>query len=83
MKRFYKTNRRSLLITMLLLLFAFAGNTSNDQLAETTATHYTTVWQGENGLNHMNFMVISAVLEDLPMSVNDEIAVFRDRKSVV
>lgn len=82
MKRFYKTNRRSLLITMLLLLFAFAGNTSNDQLAETTATHYTTVWQGENGLNHMNFMVISAVLEDLPMSVNDEIAVFSGTKCV-
>lgn len=82
MKRFYKTNREGLLITMLLLLFAFAGNAGNDQLAETTATHYTTVWQGENGLNHMNFLVISAVLEDLPMSVNDEIAVFSGTKCV-
>lgn len=82
MKRFYKTNGKGLLITMLLLLFAFAGNAGNDQLAETTATHYTTVWQGENGVNHMNFLFISAILEDLPLSVNDEIAVFSGTKCV-
>ena len=39
-------------------------------------THFIPVWEGENGLNHMNIMVVSADLEDLPLSVNDEIAVF-------
>lgn len=82
MKRFYKTNKKSLLITMLLVLFSFVGYSDNNQPAATLATHYTTVWQGENGVNHMNFLVISAVLEDLPMSVNDEIAVFSGTKCV-
>lgn len=39
-------------------------------------THFIPVWQGENGLNHMNIMVVSAILEDLPLSPEDEIAVF-------
>lgn len=43
---------------------------------EIVPVHYSTVWQGENGLNHMNIMVVSAILEDLPLSVDDEIAVF-------
>ena len=38
--------------------------------------HFTTVWQGENGQNHMNFTIISASVEDLPLSADDEIAVF-------
>ncbi len=41
-----------------------------------TPTHFTTVWQGLNGLNQMNINVVSATLEDLPLSVDDEIAVF-------
>lgn len=44
--------------------------------AEILPTHFIPVWQGENGLNHMNIMVVSAVLEDLPLNANDEIAVF-------
>jgi hypothetical protein len=82
MKRFYKTNRKSWLISTLLVLFSFVGYSDNNQPAETLAIHYTTVWQGENGVNHMNFMVISAILEDLPLSVNDEIAVFSGTKCV-
>ncbi|MBW8332469.1 MAG: fibronectin type III domain-containing protein [Prolixibacteraceae bacterium] len=39
-------------------------------------THFIPVWNGENGLNHMNIMVVSAILEDLPLSPEDEIAVF-------
>jgi hypothetical protein len=39
-------------------------------------THFIPVWNGENGLNHMNIMVVSADLEDLPLSPDDEIAVF-------
>ncbi len=43
---------------------------------EITPSHFTTVWQGENGQNHMNFTIVSAINEDLPMSTDDEIAVF-------
>ncbi len=39
-------------------------------------THYIPVWQGQNGLNHMNLKVVSANLEDLPLNANDEVAVF-------
>jgi hypothetical protein len=41
-----------------------------------TPNHFSTVWQGENGQDHMNFMVVSAILEDLPLGANDEIAIF-------
>lgn len=82
MKRFYKANRMSWLILMLLVLFSFVGYSDNNQPSETLATHYTTVWQGENGVNHMNFLVILAILEDLPLSANDEIAVFSGTKCV-
>jgi parallel beta-helix repeat protein len=39
-------------------------------------SHFTTVWQGLNGLNHMNINVVSATLEDVPLAADDEIAVF-------
>lgn len=74
MKRFYQTIGKSTLMFILLAMFSslsFAGT-----------THYTTVWQGENGQNHMNFLVVSAILEDLQLKVNDEIAVFSGSKCV-
>jgi hypothetical protein len=43
---------------------------------EIIPSHFTTVWQGSNGLNHMNINVVSAMLEDQQLSTNDEIAVF-------
>ena len=43
---------------------------------EIIPSHFTTVWQGLNGLNHMNINVVSAALEDIPLSADDEIAVF-------
>ncbi|HZK94554.1 MAG TPA: SwmB domain-containing protein [Prolixibacteraceae bacterium] len=39
-------------------------------------SHFVPVWQGENGTNHMNLIVVSATLENLPLSADDEIAVF-------
>lgn len=68
MKQFYQTIRKSTEISILLAMISmmsFAGS-----------NHFNTVWQGENGQNHMNFMIVSASLEDLPLSVDDEIAVF-------
>jgi len=43
---------------------------------EIIPSHFTTVWDGLNGLNHMNINVVSANIEDIPLSVNDEIALF-------
>ncbi|MDD2305505.1 MAG: fibronectin type III domain-containing protein [Prolixibacteraceae bacterium] len=45
-------------------------------------SHFKTVWEGLNGLNHMNINVVSATLEDVPLSVDDEIAVFSGLKCV-
>jgi len=45
-------------------------------------SHFVPVWQGENGTNHMNLIVVSATLENLPLSVDDEIAVFSGSKCV-
>ena len=43
---------------------------------EIVPTHFTTVWNGLNGLNHMNIIVVSAIIEKIPLSADDEIAVF-------
>ncbi|MBW8331109.1 MAG: T9SS type A sorting domain-containing protein [Prolixibacteraceae bacterium] len=82
MKQFYKTIRKSMLVSIIMILLACTGYSGNFQLEEMALTHYTTVWQGENGQNHMNFMVVSAILEDLALSANDEIAVFSGEKCV-
>jgi hypothetical protein len=39
-------------------------------------SHFTPVWQGQTGQNLMNFVVKSALLEDQPLGIDDEIAVF-------
>ena len=49
---------------------------------EIIPSHFTTVWQGLNGLNHMNINVVSALLEDVPLSIGDEIAVFSGSRCV-
>jgi hypothetical protein len=82
MKQFYKTNRKSTLILIILVLVSFSGYSGSYQQSETALSHFSTVWQGENGQNHMNFMVVSAILEDLALSANDEIAVFSGSKCV-
>ena len=45
-------------------------------------SHFVPVWQGENGTNHMNLIVVSATLENLPLSADDEIAVYSGSKCV-
>ncbi|MFY9152754.1 MAG: hypothetical protein WAO52_12100 [Prolixibacteraceae bacterium] len=58
------------------LMFISVCFYTNGMEAANSTSHFTSVWQGENGQNHMNFMVVSAVLDELPLSVDDEIAVF-------
>lgn len=82
MNKFYTTSRKSMLLSIILILLAYTGYSGNYQQEEMALTHFTTVWQGENGQNHMNFMVVSAILEDLALSANDEIAVFSGSKCV-
>jgi hypothetical protein len=67
MKQSYDNIQKKAYFLVLLVLFSGLGYATN---------HFTTVWQGENGQNHMNFVVVSATLEDLSLSANDEIAVF-------
>ncbi len=38
--------------------------------------HYRAAWQGENGQNHMNIIVVSAILNDQILSPNDEVALY-------
>lgn len=82
MKKVYFESLWKKLQTMLTIFILSIGFALGSVQSGTTATHYTTVWQGENGQNHMNFIIISAILEDLPLSVDNEIAVFSGSKCV-
>jgi len=79
MGQFYQKSKKKSLFAF-LLFFAVLSFAGNNQLS--AANHFTTVWQGQNGQNHMNFMVVSAILEKLPLSVDDELAVFSGSKCV-
>lgn len=68
MKKLYIAGK----IALVLITVSLVASNGNAQVAN----HFTTVWEGENGQDHMNFMVISAILEDMPLTVGDEIAVF-------
>lgn len=79
MKRFYQPNRRNYFIVFLLFFMVIS---ISGAIRLSAANHFTTVWQGQNGQNHMNFMIVSAVLENQPLSVDDELAVFSGTKCV-
>ena len=64
-----------------------AGNVSSSAMQTVTITletkqgelkpsHFIPVWNGENGQNHMNFIVVSAIHEDMPLTADDEIGLF-------
>lgn len=52
------------------------------ELFASSPAHFVTVWQGQNGQNHMNFMVTSASLQKVALGANDEVAVFCGSKCV-
>jgi len=79
MKRFYQPDRRNYFIVFLLFFMVIS---ISGAIRLSAANHFTTVWQGQNGQNHMNFMIVSAVLEKMPLSVDDELAVFSGTKCV-
>ena len=70
-----------------------AGNVSSSAMQVVTITlqtgqgelktnHFIPVWNGENGQNHMNFIVVSAILEDMPLTIDDEIGLFSGNSCV-
>ena len=63
-------------IALILVLIASYSYAGRNQVVEIASTHFITAWEGENGQDHMNIMVVSAVIENQALSVNDEIAVF-------
>jgi len=78
MERFYSIGKRNSFIAF-ILFFGVISLTGSNQLF---ANHFTTVWQGQNGQNHMNLMVVSAILEKQSLLANDELAVFSGSKCV-
>jgi len=76
MKQIYWNAQKTIQQFLLLVLLSFISYASVFAQVVTNPAHFTTVWQGENGQNHMNFIVISAILEDIPLASGDEIAVF-------
>lgn len=73
MDKFYRMIRSGFLVifTMVCLILLDCGG-----LMASNPAHFVTVWQGQNGQNHMNFMVTSASLQKVALGANDEVAVF-------
>jgi len=47
------------------------------EVLQTSASgHFQTVWENENGQNHMNFCITSALIEGVQLEKGDEIAIF-------
>jgi hypothetical protein len=76
MKSLYAQNQNRIYTLVLILLAAFAAMTAQAQQPGATPTHFNTVWQDQNGQNHMNFIIISAELDHVSLAAGDEIAVF-------
>jgi len=67
MKRVYENIQKKACFSLFFALFSMMSFGAN---------HFVTVWDGQNGQNHMNFVVVSAVSEDIALKANDEIAIF-------
>ena len=74
--RCFLPDRKSYFLIIFFVLIGTASIASIAGQTTTTPTHFITVWQGENGQNHMNFMVVSALLEQQQLAGDDEIGIF-------
>lgn len=81
MKHFIQ-KRSGVVLAIILLLTGSAQFASGIGQATSTPSHFRTVWAGENGQDHMNFLIISAFLDKQTLGANDEIAVFSGSKCV-
>lgn len=73
MTRIYLPQQKKIRDFLILGFFFFSGF---EPVFSQVSSHFVTVWDGQNGQNHMNIFVSSALLEGLQIGVNDEIAVF-------
>ena len=62
---------RSALFYLGLINIMLWGLTKN-----TEASHFTKIWDGENGFGHMNIYVVTATIDGEALQANDEIAAF-------
>jgi len=79
MDKFYGIIRIGFLFVCMVVGLILFNST---ELFASSPAHFVTVWQGQNGQNHMNFMVTSASLQKVALGVNDEVAVFCGAKCV-
>ncbi len=56
--------------------------TTNLLVEEVSSSHFKTVWDGENGFNHMSINVLSASQYGVPLEAGDEISVYDGDKCV-
>jgi len=82
MMKFYGSKGNSIFLILTLLLIGEISVAVGNQQVAGSSPHFITVWQGENGQNHMNIKVVSGILDQLPLSVGDEIAVYSGTKCV-
>lgn len=81
MKNFIQ-KRSGIILVIIFLLTGTAKFASGIGQITSTPTHFTTVWAGENGQDHMNLMIVSALLEQQSLTADDEIAIYSGSKCV-
>lgn len=62
-------------LSLFLVLIMVLACSCNAFASDLRTNHFNTVWSG-NGLQHMNFFVVDAEINGIPLTANDEIAVF-------
>lgn len=76
MKNLYSLTPNRFYTLMLVFMITIVSFQAKAQQTGAATTHFKTVWAGENGQNHMNFIIVSALLENVPLAAGDEIAVY-------
>lgn len=80
--RYFMKKRSGIFLAVILLLTGSAKFASGIGQTTSTPTHFISVWAGENGQDHMNLLVVSALLNEQPVVADDEIGIFSGSKCV-
>ncbi|WP_320112666.1 LamG-like jellyroll fold domain-containing protein [Draconibacterium orientale] len=60
----------------LTTVFGCDSTVTTHLIVEEDTRHFVPVWDGENGQNHMTFVVTKALVDSINLGIGDEIAVF-------
>ncbi|WP_319228120.1 LamG-like jellyroll fold domain-containing protein [Draconibacterium orientale] len=60
----------------LTTIFGCDSTITTHLIVEEDTRHFVPVWDGENGQNHMTFVVTKALVDSIELGIGDEIAVF-------